>query len=89
MIWIKNFSNATLLLHCDNDSICKMINKSSSGCENCMVLIRMSVLQCLLHNVDVKAKWVSTGDNGKADALSRLDFNMFRDLGPHMRSHLT
>ena len=43
MIWIKEFKNSKILLHCDNDSVCKMINKSSSNCKNCMVLIRLIV----------------------------------------------
>ena len=80
--WIKNFKNTSVLLHCDNDNVCKMINKSSSGCKNCMVLIRRIVLECLLHNVDLTAEWLATGDNGNADALSRMDFEIFRDLGP-------
>ena len=81
MLWIKNFKNARILLHCDNDSVCKMINKSTSSCKNCMVLLRIIVLECLTHNVKITAEWVSTGDNGKADALSRLEFDRFWDLG--------
>ena len=61
-----------------------MINKSSTGCRNYIVLIRLIVLECLRHNVNVTAKWVSTGDNGKADALSRLEFERFRSLGPQI-----
>ena len=72
------------MLHCDNESVCKMINKSSSSCKNCMVLIRLIVLECLIWNVDLSAEWVATGDNGKADAISRLEFDRFRTLGPDM-----
>ena len=39
LIWINKFKNSRILLHCDNDSVCKMINKSTSGCKNCMVLL--------------------------------------------------
>ena len=80
LLWINKFQNKRLLLHCDNDSVCKMINKSSSGCKNCMVLLRIIVLECLRQNVKVTAEWVATGDNGKADALSRLEFDRFWDL---------
>ena len=82
--WINKFKNARILLHCDNDSVCKMLNKCSSGCKNCMVLMRLIVLECLMQNVHITAEWVSTGDNGKADALSRLDMRSFRRLGPNM-----
>ena len=76
----KNFRNQRILLHCDNDSVCKMINKSTSRCKNCMVLIRVLVLECLRLNAKMTAEWVSTGDNGKADALSRMEFDRFWDL---------
>ena len=82
--WIKFFRNSTIMLHCDNESVCRMINNSSSSYKNCMVLIRFIVLECLIHNIDLSAEWVATGDNGKADALSRLEFDRFRDLGPDM-----
>ena len=80
LIWIKNFKNSSIELHCDNESVCKMVNKSTSTCKNCMVLLRIIVLECLIHNVHVTAEWVSTGDNGKADALSRLELGRFRTL---------
>ena len=57
--WIRCHSNTRILLHCDNDSVCKMINKSSSGCKNCMVLLRLIVLECLRCNVNITAEWVS------------------------------
>ena len=50
------------------------------------MLIRMIVLECLIHNVRVYAKYVPTDENGKADALSRLDMERFRDLGPGMNT---
>ena len=54
-----------------------------------MVLIRLIVLEALLHNVNISAEWVSTGDNGKADALSRNEFDRFRRLSPDMDHLLT
>ena len=54
-----------------------MINNSASGCKNCMVLIRLLTAESLLNNVRVFARHVGTKENGKADALSRLDFRRF------------
>ena len=83
--WIKFFSNRRIILFCDNEAVVHMINNSSSKCKNCMVLIRLLVAECLVSNVRVFAKSVSTKDNGKADALSRLDYNRFLRLsGGHM-----
>ena len=45
-----------------------------------MVLIRYIVLESLRCNVRIKARYVSSKDNGKADALSRLDLNHFWSL---------
>ena len=75
--WIKLFSNKRVILFCDNESVVHMINKSSSNCRNCMVLIRLMVAESILRNVRIYAKHVGTKQNGKADALSRLDFKRF------------
>ena len=45
-----------------------------------MVLIRIIVLEGLIHNVRIYAKHVGTKANGKADELSRLDFDRFWKL---------
>ena len=57
-----------------------MINNSTSRCRNCMVLIRLITAESILRNVRIFARYVGTKDNGKADALSRLDFVRFRKL---------
>ena len=75
--WIKLFTNKRIVLFCDNQAVVCMINSSSSKCKNCMILIRCLVAESLLRNVRVFAKYVNTKDNGKADALSRLDFTRF------------
>ena len=66
-----------------------MINNSSSKCKNCMVLIRMITLKSMVNNMRVFAKHVSTKLNGKADALSRLEFKHFWALDPTMNPTMT
>ena len=80
LLWINKFKNSSVMLHCDNSSVCAMINNSSTSCRHCMVLIRIIVLECMVQNVHLTAEWLSTKDNGKADALSRLEFKRFRKL---------
>ena len=75
--WIHNFKNKRILLFCDNQSVVQMINKSSSRCKKCMVLIRMITLQGLINNVRIFAKYVPIWANDKADALSRMDLDRF------------
>ena len=89
MNWIKLFKNKRMILFCDNEAMVHMINNSSSSCKNCIVLIRLIVLEGLVYNVKINAKHVGTKQNGKADALSRLDFKRFRKLGPTMNKTAT
>ena len=45
--------------------------------KHCMTLLRLVVLEGMVYNVRISAKHVGTKQNGKADALSRLDFKRF------------
>ena len=49
-----------------------------------MTLIRIITLQGLINNVRIFARHIPTTDNGISDALSRLEMDRFRKLGPHM-----
>ena len=82
--WIRIFANRKICLFCDNMAVVHMINNMSSKCEHCMVLIRLIVLEGLVWNVKIRAKFVGTKSNGKADALSRLDLKRFRRLDSAM-----
>ena len=72
LLWIHKFKNRRVVLFCDNDSVCRMLNKTSTGCKNCMVLIRLIVLESLVHNVRVFARWIEGKKNIYADGFSRL-----------------
>ena len=76
--------NRRVIVFCDNQAVVAMINNISSSCANCMHLIRILVLNGLIHNRRIFAHYVHTKSNGLADALSRLDMCRFRKLGPHM-----
>ena len=84
LAWIHRFENKRIVLFCDNQSVCHMLNNTSSSCKicckSCMVLIRIIVLKNLIHNVRVFAKYVNTKQNVVADVLSRLQFNKFQQL---------
>ena len=82
--WIRLFPNKNLCLYTDNESVKFMINKSSSGCKNCMVLLRLITLECMKCNVRLFALWVDTKTNAKADALSRGDLARFRKIAKGM-----
>ena len=87
--WISKFRNSKVALFCDNMGVVHMVNSMTSKCSKCMVLIRLLALEGLRHNVKLTVCYVETKMNGKADALSRLDPECFRKLGPSMEENAT
>ena len=79
MCWVHRYKDMKIALFCDNISAVHMINNTSSKCRNCMVLIRMIVLQGLIHNVKITAKHVPGSANFLSDCLSRKKFKAFWD----------
>ena len=55
MQWGHRFRNQRIILFCDNQSVVEMVNNTTSSCRNCMVLIRLLVLESLVQNVRVFA----------------------------------
>ena len=80
LLYTDQFKNKRLMLHCDNMAVIHMINKNSSACRNCMVLIRIIVMHSMVHNLRIFARYVKSQDNKIADALSRQQWSRFRQL---------
>ena len=78
--WIHRFQNRRIILFCDNISVVYMLNRSTSSCKNCLVLIRIIVLESLRNNARVFANYVNTKSNTLADSLSRLNLKKFVKL---------
>ena len=76
-LWAKEFENRRISLFCDNDSVCRMLNNNTTGCRNCMVLIRKIVLFSMNWNLRIFAKHVKSEDNNLADSLSRYKKDLF------------
>ena len=77
LLWIHKVQNKRIKLYCDNKSAVDMINVNTSSCKNCMVLIRIIVLESMKNNVRIYAEHVKSEDNNLADALSRFQFSRF------------
>ena len=84
LLWVKRYVNSRIVLLCDNQSVVHMVNNNSSKCKNCMVLLQIIVLQGLIHNVQVTAKYVRSLDNGQADALLRGQWDRFDKLSKEL-----
>ena len=78
--WINRFRNKRVIIFCDNKSVVYMVNSMTSHSMQCMTLIRIIVLQCMLSNVRVFAKHVPGKLNKFSDLLSRREFKKFNDL---------
>ena len=87
LTWQKQLMNCRIVVHCDNQAVVSMINNITSSCPNCMYLIRLLTLDGLKHNRRVFATYISSKDNFLSDALSRMQFDRFRKLGPVMRQY--
>ena len=77
-LWIHKFQNKRICIFCDNMSVVQMINKSTSSCKNCMVLLRRIVLMAISHNVKITVKHVPGKLNNFSDSLSMLQYSNFR-----------
>ena len=82
--WIDHYRNMQVKVFCDNNSVVAMINNTTSSCRNCMVLIRILVLKCLIANVRLQAKFVDAKSNAIADSLSRFQMQHFHQLTKHL-----
>ena len=80
VLWLPRMQNSRIQVFCDNQSVIHMVNNNSSKCKNCMVLIRILVLHCLINNTRITAKYVPSKENEFADLLSRLKYKQFLQL---------
>ena len=84
LAWLHRFQNKRIAIFCDNQAVVSMVNNNSSSCKNCMILIRFIVLQCLIHNVKLTAKYVCSKSNEILNSLSRLQTLRFKTLTQHL-----
>ena len=77
-------NNTCVVIFCDNQAVIDMVNNITSGCKNYMVLLRLLVLNRLLHNRRLQVCHVRSKDNGISDALSILQYKRFWALAPEM-----
>ena len=76
--------NNQIVIHCDNMSVVYMFNGMTSGCLQCMKLIRIITLNNLKFNRRIHARWISTKDNELSDVLLRDQMGRFCRLGKNM-----
>ena len=82
LTWQHNemLNDKIVRIHCDNQAVVQMVNNLTSGCRNCMVLIRLLVLNNMIHNRKVVAQYIDTKSNCLADVLSCNQMRRFWQL---------
>ena len=80
--WSRQLSYKRVIVGCDNVAAVNMVNNTTSGCRNCMVLIRLLTLHSLNFNFRVFAHYLTSESNGLVDALSRNQMSGFFSLAP-------
>lgn len=77
-IWIPELKGRRVVIWCDNQAVVHMINNASSSCKKCMFLLRHWTLMCMTFSCRVFCRFVSTRQNWRADALSRMKIHTFK-----------
>ena len=78
----EELQNMNLTIFCDNESVQKMVNETTSSCKNCMYLIRLLILNNLRFNRKIWVEHVESEENTLADSLSRMEFDRFWENAP-------
>ena len=47
-VWSDKIKNKRIVIFCDNQAVISMVNNMTSSCKNCMILIRLLVLDGLI-----------------------------------------
>ena len=73
-------ANRKVILMVDNQAVCHSINSGTTRCSTTMNMVRSLYYTLCKHNIECQARYIYTGDNEMADALSRLDMPRFRSV---------
>ena len=81
--------NKQILFHTDNKALVAILNKKSSRSKRVMELVRPFVLHTMLYNMQFKAVHIEGRKNSIADAISRKQWQRFRNLDPEADAEAT
>ena len=87
--WLHCYRNRRVVMFCDNQAVVSMVNNNMSSCANCLVLIRIIVMNSLKLNSRVFATYISSGRNKDADLLLQLRVQQFKNRNPHCDEIMT
>ena len=83
-VWQQYLQNVQIIVFCDNQADCSMVNSLASSCKNCMYLIRKLTLNNLVHKRCIFLKFIPSKQNSLADSLSRGQMARFWKLAKEL-----
>ena len=81
-VWGNLLANKKIIFRSDNVGVVEILNSLSSKSDLIMQLVRPFVLMCLKHNILFRGEFIAGAVNDIADAISRLQWERFRNLAP-------
>lgn len=87
--WTEYMRGKKVMYYCDNSAVVHILTSGVSKDTHLMELVRELFHIAADAGFEWSAKYISTSDNGIADALSRLEMNRFRALAPNMEAEMT
>jgi hypothetical protein len=87
--WGKHFEKQQVRFYVDNANVVIGVKKNTTKNETIMYLLRLLHAECIRFKFDLWIEWVPTAFNVLADALSRGDTPMFRQLHKSANSEPT
>ncbi len=81
-IWGNLLQDHRIKFHCDNEAVMTIINTKRPRIHRVMDLLRHLTLLTLQHNIYIRAVHIPGKHNDIADAISRFQFQRFRQLVP-------
>ena len=81
-LWGPIMANSRMLFMCDNMSIVAVINSRTSKDQSIMDLLRKLAIATMSHNFHFAAKHIPGKFNSAADALSRFQDGVARQVAP-------
>ena len=62
-VWADKLQHKRVIIFCDNQAVVQMVNNYTSSCENCMRLLRLLVLKCLIQNLRITVRYIRSEEN--------------------------
>lgn len=81
-VWAPSLASQSLLFHCDNQSVVRILTSGSSKCRHIMSLVRYLFFIRAKFNIVLRSVHIPGILNSASDALSRLQVQRFRKLVP-------